>query len=188
MNHKSMSDKRGHPTQLPKEHIDWIVQPLKRFVKIEAAAGVVLLLSTLLALSLANSPLSESFNDLWHVSLGINIGTFVFERSLHGWINDAVMTLFFFLIALELKRALVLGELRNTRLAMLSISAAVGGMLVPAAVYLFFQYVMRTLITPICSPRISTGNSAVSFSLSSSIVSSIEKIVLLTERYPRRDF
>lgn len=140
MNHKSMSDKRGHPTQLPKEHIDWVVQPLTRFIKIEVTAGVVLLLSTFLALSLANSPLSESFNDLWHVSLGINIGTFAFERSLHSWINDAVMTLFFFLIALELKRELVLGELRNPRLAMLSISAAVGGMLVPALIYLFFQY------------------------------------------------
>ncbi|WP_210330740.1 Na+/H+ antiporter NhaA [Aliikangiella sp. G2MR2-5] len=135
-----MNDKRGHPTQLPKEHVDWVVQPIARFVKIEAAAGVVLLLSTLLALFLANSPLRELFDSLWHVPLGVNIGAYTFERSLHGWINDAVMTLFFFLIALELKRELVLGELRNPRLAMLSISAAVGGMLVPALVYLFFQY------------------------------------------------
>lgn len=140
MNRESINKKRDHPTQLPKEYIDWIVQPITRFIKVEAAAGVVLLLSTLLALSLANSPLQESFNSLWHVSLGINIGTFAFERSLHGWVNDAVMTLFFFLIALELKRELVLGELRNPRLAMLSISAAAGGMLVPALVYLFFQY------------------------------------------------
>ncbi|RLQ20389.1 Na+/H+ antiporter NhaA [Seongchinamella sediminis] len=140
MNPESTSDRRGHPAQLPKEHIDWVVHPITRFVKVEAAAGVVLLLSTLLALSLANSPLRESFNSLWHVSLGINIGTIAFERSLHGWINDAVMTLFFFLIALELKRELVLGELRNPRLAILSISAAIGGMLVPALVYLFFQY------------------------------------------------
>ncbi|MCL6417265.1 Na+/H+ antiporter NhaA [Aestuariirhabdus sp. Z084] len=140
MNRELMNDKRGHPTQLPKEHIDWVVQPINRFIKVEAAAGVVLLLSTLLALSLANSPMRESFNSLWHVSLGINIGTLAFERSLHAWINDAVMTLFFFLVALELKRELVLGELRNPRLAMLSISAAVGGMLVPALVYLFFQY------------------------------------------------
>ncbi|WP_444993838.1 Na+/H+ antiporter NhaA [Aliikangiella sp. IMCC44359] len=134
------SSKRGHSTQLPKEHIDWIVQPINRFVKVEAAAGVVLLLFTLLALSLANSPLSETFASFWHISLGINLGDIVFERSLHGWINDAIMTLFFFLIALELKRELVLGELRNPRLAMLSISAAIGGMLVPALVYLFFQY------------------------------------------------
>ncbi len=140
MNHELMNDKRGSPTQLPKEHIDWIFHPLSRFFKIEVAAGIVLLLSTMLALSLANSPLRESFNDLWRVPLGINIGTLSFERSLHAWINDAVMTLFFFLIALELKRELVLGELRNPRLAMLSISAAVGGMLVPALVYLSFQY------------------------------------------------
>ncbi len=140
MNRELVDDKRGSPTQLPKEHIDWIFHPFSRFFKIEVAAGIVLLLSTLLALSLANSPLRESFNDLWRVPLGINIGTLSFERSLHAWINDAVMTLFFFLIALELKRELVLGELRNTRLAMLSISAAVGGMLVPALVYLSFQY------------------------------------------------
>ncbi|WP_345195551.1 Na+/H+ antiporter NhaA, partial [Kistimonas scapharcae] len=94
MNRKLMNDMRGHPTQLPKEHIDWVVQPITRFIKVEAAAGVVLLLSTLLALSLANSPLRELFNSLWHISLGINIGTLAFERSLHGWINDAVMTLF----------------------------------------------------------------------------------------------
>ncbi|CAA0099606.1 Na(+)/H(+) antiporter NhaA [BD1-7 clade bacterium] len=140
MHNKTPRDKRGHPTQLPKEYIDWVVRPITRFVKIEAVAGVVLLLSTMLALSLANSPLRESFDSLWRMPLGINIGTIVFERSLHAWINDAVMTLFFFLIALELKRELVLGELRNPRLAMLSISAALGGMLVPALVYLFFQY------------------------------------------------
>ncbi|MCW8876909.1 MAG: Na+/H+ antiporter NhaA [Kangiellaceae bacterium] len=137
---ESASSKRGHPTQLPKEYIDWIVQPITRFVKVEATAGVVLLFFTLLALSLANSPLSDTFASFWHISLGINLGDIVFERSLHGWINDAAMTLFFFLIALELKRELVLGELRNPRLAMLSISAALGGMLVPALVYLFFQY------------------------------------------------
>ncbi|MCK5790319.1 MAG: Na+/H+ antiporter NhaA [Ketobacter sp.] len=132
--------KRGHSTQLPKEHIDWVVQPIAHFVKIEAAGGIVLLIFTVLALFLANSPLSNSFSNVWHISIGINIGEFEFKRSLHGWINDALMTLFFFLIALELKRELVLGELRNPRLAMLSISAAVGGMLVPALIYLILQY------------------------------------------------
>lgn len=140
MSDRSTSDKQGHSTQLPKEHIDWVVQPIARFVQIEAAAGFILLLFTVLALSFANSPLSEFFSSLWRVSIGINIGPIEFERSLHDWINDAVMTLFFFLIALELKRELVLGELRNPRLAMLSITAAMGGMLVPALVYLFLQY------------------------------------------------
>jgi NhaA family Na+:H+ antiporter len=125
---------------LPKEYIDLVVHPITRFVQVEAAAGFVLLLFTILALFLANSPLSEVFSNLWQVSVGINIGPIEFERSLHSWINDGVMTLFFFLIALELKRELVLGELRNPRLAVLSIVAAIGGMLVPALIYLFLQY------------------------------------------------
>ncbi len=131
---------RGHPTQLPKAHIDWLIQPVSRFLKIEAAAGAVLLMTALAALYLANSPYSEWFNRLWHISIGVNIGSIEFERSLHAWINDAVMTLFFFLIALELKREMVLGELRSPRLAMLSISAAIGGMLLPASIYLYFQF------------------------------------------------
>lgn len=124
------------PNQLPKEHIDWVVQPVTRFVKIESAAGIFLLILALTAVLLANSPLSEAFELFWQTPLGINIGDFNFERSLHAWINDAAMTLFFFLIALELKRELVLGELRNPRQAMLSIIAAVGGMVVPAVIYL----------------------------------------------------
>jgi len=140
VSHKSTGFERGHSTQLPKEHIDWLTQPISRFFQIEAAAGVVLLLFTLVALYLANSPLSESFNHLWDTPIGINIGTLEFERSLQKWINDAVMTLFFFLIALELKREFVLGELHAPRLAMLSITAAIGGMLVPALVYLIFQW------------------------------------------------
>lgn len=140
VNHQPTSDKRGHPTQLPKEHIDWVVQPVARFFKVEAAAGVVLLLSTLFALSMANSSLSTFYSDFWQLPLGFKLGAFAYERSLHHWINDAVMTLFFFLIALELKRALVLGELRNPRLAIFSIAGASGGMLVPALIYLLLQF------------------------------------------------
>lgn len=135
-----MNKKRGHATQLPKEHIDWIVQPITRFMQVEAAGGVVLLLFTVLALILANSPLSDSFIQFWQISIGINIDTIRYERSLQSWINDVVMTLFFFMIALELKRELVLGELRNPRLGMLSLVAAIGGMLVPALIYLLFQF------------------------------------------------
>jgi NhaA family Na+:H+ antiporter len=71
-----LSDKRGHPTQLPKEHIDWVVQPVARFFKVEAAAGVVLLLSTLFALFMANSSLSTFYSDFWQLSLGFNLGEF----------------------------------------------------------------------------------------------------------------
>lgn len=135
-----MQSNRGHSSQLPKEYIDWILQPISRFLKVETAAGVVLLFSALVALALANSPFSEAFASFWHLSIGINIGSFEYERSLHNWVNDAVMTLFFFLIALELKRELVLGELRNPRLAMLSVFGALGGMLVPALIYLSLQF------------------------------------------------
>ncbi|MBY6186777.1 Na+/H+ antiporter NhaA [Marinobacter hydrocarbonoclasticus] len=137
---KSTWVKRGHATQLPKAHIDWVTYPVTRFVKLEASAGLVLFFSTLLALALANSVWREPFAAVWHTSVGIKFGTLVFERSLHGWVNDAAMTLFFFLIALELKRELVLGELRRPRLAMLSISAALGGMLFPAFIYLLLQF------------------------------------------------
>ncbi len=135
-----LSKYRGRSNQLPKTYADWLTHPVRRFLKIEAMAGFVLLFSTILALFLANSPFSELFNTFWHIAIGINIGTIEFERSLHAWINDAAMTLFFFLISLELKRELVLGELRNPKLAVLSISAALGGMLVPALVYLSLQF------------------------------------------------
>lgn len=127
-------------SQLPKEYVDWITNPVTRFFKIETAAGTVLLVFTVIALILANSPLSDQFRSLWHVNLGISIGSFDFKRSLHGWINDALMTLFFFLISLELKREIVFGEIHSPHLAALPIAAALGGMLVPAGVYLVFQY------------------------------------------------
>ncbi|ODY89350.1 Na+/H+ antiporter NhaA [Vibrio parahaemolyticus] len=129
-----------NPTRLPKEYIDWVSQPVNRFIHIESAAGIVLFVSAVLAVLLANSNLSEEFAHFWQISVGITFGDLVFERSLHKWINDAGMTLFFFLIALELKRELMLGELRNPKLAVLSIAAALGGMLLPPLFYLFIQF------------------------------------------------
>ncbi|RDV24521.1 Na+/H+ antiporter NhaA [Alteromonas aestuariivivens] len=140
LTNRLVADNRGDASQLPQSPIDWLSHPLGRFFKIEAAAGLVLLFFTLLALYLANSPLGSDFAALWSTSIAINLGDVEFERSLRAWINDAVMTLFFFLIALELKRELVLGELRKPRLAMLSVSAALGGMIVPAGIYLLFQF------------------------------------------------
>ncbi|MDM7859416.1 Na+/H+ antiporter NhaA [Alteromonas sp. ASW11-36] len=133
-----LAERRGQPEQLPQAPIDWITHPLHRFIKIESAAGFILLFFTIFALCLANSRFSDDFAALWQTPLGFKIGSLIVEHTLHTWINDAVMTLFFFLIALELKRELVLGELRNTKIAMLSVSAAVGGMIVPACIYLSF--------------------------------------------------
>lgn len=128
----------GNP-QLPSELLDWLTKPLKQFLYIEAAAGFVLLLFTLFALVIANSPFGHQFLEFWETPLGIQIGSLEFTRSLKEWINDALMTLFFFLIALELKRELVLGELRKPQAAALSILAALGGMIVPAGFYYILQ-------------------------------------------------
>ena len=129
----------GGIPQLPPELIDWLTKPLIRFLRIEAAAGSVLLLFTIAALVLSNSSWDYLFLEAWETPVGIQVGSLEFTRSLREWINDALMTLFFFLVALELKRELVVGELRNPRMAALSIVAALGGMLVPAVFYLILQ-------------------------------------------------
>lgn len=123
-------------TRLPAAAFDRWRQPFARFLRIEAAGGGALLLATLSALVLSNSPWAPWFLDLWETRVGLGIGSLEFSRSLRDWINDALMTLFFFMVALELKRELVLGELRSPRMAALSIAGAVGGMLVPAVFYL----------------------------------------------------
>ena len=134
-------DQQGNAefTRLPKELLDRLTKPFARFLAIEAAAGAILLLSTVAALVLSNSPWAHSFLSAWETQVGFQVGAWELARSLRDWINDGLMTLFFFLVSLELKRELVLGELRNPRMAALSISAALGGMLVPAALYLMIQ-------------------------------------------------
>jgi NhaA family Na+:H+ antiporter len=127
-------------TRLPKEFVDRLTKPFARFLRIEAAGGAVLLLFTVAALVLSNSPWAHLFLGAWETPVGLQLGSLEFDRSLRDWINDGLMTLFFFLVALELKRELVLGELNTPRTAALSIAAALGGMLVPAALYLMLQF------------------------------------------------
>ena len=100
----------------------------------------MLLLSAAVALALANSPWADRYEGFWEIPFGFRLGSLELARSLRAWINDGGMTLFFFLVALELKRELVLGALREARSAALSIAAALGGMLVPAALYLALQW------------------------------------------------
>lgn len=112
------------------------MHPLARFLRIEAAAGGVLLLCAVVALLLANSPWATGYRSLWETSIGLQWGTYTYSHSLRHWINDGAMTLFFFVVALELKRELVLGELRKPRMLGLPVAAALGGMLVPALLFL----------------------------------------------------
>jgi NhaA family Na+:H+ antiporter len=126
--------------RLPAEPIDRVVDPITRFLHIESASGVVLLLVTMAALVLANSPASEDFLSWWKTPVGFSVGAFEMRNSLKHWINDGLMVIFFFVIGLEVKRELVLGELRELRVSALPIAAALGGMVVPAALFLAFQW------------------------------------------------
>jgi Na+:H+ antiporter, NhaA family len=126
--------------RLPGELVDWLARPFASFLRIEAAGGAILLVVTIATLVLSNSPWADQFLILWELPVGIRIGSLEAARPLRDWINDALMTLFFFVVALELKRELVLGELRHPRMAALSIAAAAGGMLVPAAIYVVMQW------------------------------------------------
>ena len=117
------------------KHFDRIMTPFERFVKHQATAGLLLMVTALTALILANSSLGETYRHLLHTPLGFNLGAMELEKSLHHWVNDGLMALFFFMVGLELKREILVGELANFKMALLPVIAAVGGMLVPALVY-----------------------------------------------------
>lgn len=112
-----------------------MVRPVERFLAIEASSGVLLLLAAAVALIWANSPWAHSYESLWHTPIRIGLGSWTMEESLHFWINDFLMTVFFLLAGLEIKREMVQGALSNRRRAALPIAAAIGGMAVPAALY-----------------------------------------------------
>ena len=113
-----------------------VAQPVVRFLRVEAAGGILLLVATAAALAWANSPWSASYRDLWQTELSIRVGDFVLAEDLRHWVNDALMALFFFVVGLEIKRELVVGELASRKAATLPGVAALGGMVVPAALYL----------------------------------------------------
>lgn len=105
----------------------------------QISGGVLLLLATVAAMVWANSSWAESYHHLWEQRLSIGMGSSVLDLSLHHWINDGLMAMFFFVVGLELKREMVDGELSRPRDAMLPLAAALGGMVVPAAFYLLFN-------------------------------------------------
>jgi NhaA family Na+:H+ antiporter len=112
-----------------------LVRPLHAFLSAESAGGIVLMVSALAALVWANSPWRDSYHDFWHSEISIEVGRFAHAMSLQHWVNDGLMVLFFLLVGLEIKRELLIGELASPRRATLPIAAAVGGMVVPAAIY-----------------------------------------------------
>jgi len=119
-----------------RKRIQRILVPVERFLAIEAASGIFLMIAAVVALSWANSPWQAAYADLWHTPIGFNFGGLSFERDLHFWINDGLMTVFFFLVGLEIRREMHAGELCEVRRAALPLAAAIGGMLVPALIFL----------------------------------------------------
>lgn len=113
-----------------------LVSPFAAFIRMEAAGGVLLMGAAVVALVWSNSPWSMSYAALWQTPLAVELGSFALAKPLALWINDGLMAVFFLLIGLEIKRELVEGELNSVRKAALPVAAAVGGMLIPAGVYL----------------------------------------------------
>lgn len=116
--------------------IEQLFKPVSRFIHQEYTGGIVLFISVLIALIWANSAASHGYYELWETKLAINFAGRELNASLHTWINDGLMALFFFVIGLELKREFMVGELSTPRKAMLPLMAAIGGMVVPASIYL----------------------------------------------------
>jgi NhaA family Na+:H+ antiporter len=116
-----------------------VLDPIRAFTKLEASGGIVLFLAAVLAFALANSPWQAAFHAFWETPIRVGVGGHGFEASLKLVINDGLMAIFFFVVGMEIKRELVEGELRTFRQAVLPAIAALGGMLVPAGIYLAFN-------------------------------------------------
>jgi NhaA family Na+:H+ antiporter len=114
------------------------VRPIMRFTQIEASSGSVLLIAAVIALIWANAPFGETYKQFWETHLHIELGFFQFNESLQHVVNDALMAIFFFVVGLEIKRELAVGELRDRKKAALPAIAALGGMMVPALIYVMF--------------------------------------------------
>ncbi|MBA6115178.1 Na+/H+ antiporter NhaA [Pseudomonas putida] len=112
----------------------------QRFLHIEAVSGIVLLIAAVAALIWANSPAAHSYDALWHTPVTLGVGSLVFSQSLHFWINDGLMTIFFLVVGMEIRREIHEGALSSLRQATLPMAAAVGGVAVPALIYLAFSH------------------------------------------------
>jgi NhaA family Na+:H+ antiporter len=120
---------------MPTTKLARLMRPFEDFFKNQASGGIILLATTILALVLANSPLSDLYHHFWETELAIGGDSFGLKQSLHHWINDGLMAVFFFVVGLEIKREFLAGELASKRKAALPIAAALGGMVVPALIF-----------------------------------------------------
>ena len=113
-----------------------LARPVLDFLRVEAASGIVLVVAAVVGLAWANSPWRASYESFWSTEIALRAGPFALTEDLRHWVNDALMVLFFFVVGLEIKHELTEGELREPRRAALPVAAAVGGMIIPACIYL----------------------------------------------------
>jgi Na+:H+ antiporter, NhaA family len=117
-----------------------LLAPVAAFLQIQAASGIALMLVTAVALIWANSPWEASYHALWHLPVSLRLGEWGLSQPLHFWVNDVFMTIFFFVVGLEIRREIHAGELADLRRASLPLAAALGGMLLPAAIYVALNH------------------------------------------------
>ena len=116
-----------------------VSRSIVRFLKTESAGGIVMMSAAALALIVANTPLKEAYEDLWHIYAGLVFGEWALKMSLLHWVNDGLMAVFFFVVGLEIKREILFGELASVRRAALPVVAAIGGAVLPAVLYWGFN-------------------------------------------------
>lgn len=112
-----------------------VIAAIQAFLSLEAAGGILLVVAAGLAMVIANSPLADAYSSFLHLHLSISVGDHAIDKTIHHWINDGLMAIFFFVVGLEIKREVLDGELSDPRQVVLPMAAAIGGMAVPALVY-----------------------------------------------------
>jgi NhaA family Na+:H+ antiporter len=145
--------------------------PFEHFIHAQTTTGLILMFMTIVALILANSPLIDTYTHFFHTTIDFNIGSWKLSHSIHHWINDGLMAIFFFIIGLEIKREVLVGELSNIKVALLPILSAIGGMLFPALIY--FSINANT-----------TGANGWGIPMATDIAFAISALVLLGKRVP----
>ena len=113
-----------------------VLDPITEFLRAEATGGLLLLAASVVAMIWINSPLGDSYTDLWSTKLTVGPGSLSISEDLQHWVNDGLMAIFFFVISLEIKRELIVGDLRHPRAAALPILAAAGGVVLPALIFI----------------------------------------------------
>jgi NhaA family Na+:H+ antiporter len=129
-------------SEIPKRVLsaDQVFKAAQSFFKKSASSSLLLLSATLIAIAWANSPFGQSYFELWKVDFTLALGRYHFTQSLLHWIDDGLMAIFFFTVGLEIKREILVGELSSRKKALLPVAAAIGGMIIPAAIYLTLNY------------------------------------------------